>query len=71
MKYNYEKSKGTKVMFNFTMKIFDDIEKSPSIFTERSLLNNIDHSPKYNDQSQIIENSQSNFGQGNSILLHR
>ena len=58
-------------MFNFTMKMIDDIGKSPSIFTERSLLNNIDHSPKYSDQSQIMENNQSNFGQGNSILLHR
>ena len=40
----------------------DDYGKSPSIFTERSLLNNINNSPKYNEQSLVIENSQSNFG---------
>ena len=36
-------------MFNFSMKMYDDDGKSPSIFTERSLLNNIDNSPKYNE----------------------
>ena len=49
LKFIYKKQKGTKVMFNFSMKMYDDDGKSPSIFTERSLLNNIDNSPKYNE----------------------
>ena len=41
MKYKHEKSKGTKVMFTFMLKICDNIENPPTIFTERSLLNGI------------------------------
>ena len=41
MKYKHEKKKGTKVMFTFMLKLCDNFENSPSIFTERSLLNGI------------------------------
>lgn len=57
-------------MFIFSLKIYDDLDKSPSIFTERSLLNDINHSPRYTDQN-YNDISQSNFGLGNSNLLHQ
>jgi hypothetical protein len=46
LKYNHENNKGTKAMFTFMLKICDNIDNSPSIFTERSLLNGIIKSPK-------------------------
>ena len=46
IRYFHEKNKGTKVMFTFNLKIYDETDKSPSIFTERSLLNDINYSPK-------------------------
>ena len=44
MKYKYEQKKGTKVMFTFKLRTCDELEQSPSIFTDRSLLNNFNRS---------------------------
>ena len=49
MKYKHKNNRGTKIMFSFRLKNCDNMEGSPSIFTERSLLNGIIYSPKYNE----------------------
>jgi hypothetical protein len=47
MKYKYQKNIGTMVMFTFKLKNCDELEISPSIFTDRSLLNNFIKSEDY------------------------
>lgn len=49
MKYKYEKKKGTKIMFTFKLKNCDEIEQSPSVFTDRSLLNNFNRNEDFFD----------------------
>ena len=71
MKYKYQKNKGTMVMFTFKLKNCEELEVSPSIFTDRSLLNTFNKSddliPK-NYEVELIEKKQF---QGKEIVKKR
>jgi len=51
MKYKYEQKKGTKAMFTFKLRAGDELEQSPSIFTDRSLLNNFNRSEHFSGRT--------------------
>ena len=70
MKYKHEQKKGTKVMFTFKLRACDELEQSPSIFTDRSLLNNFNRSENFSgrakDKNIDLMDQRSDFGMENA-----